>query len=131
MTTRLRSSTRLVATATAGAAVVAAVDVLDHFWPSAWSTLVALVLLGGAVLVARLHAVALEVDDEVVVVRNLVTTHRVQRDDVVGVVPGTWRSSLLLEDGSEIPSLLRAEDLGDGLAQTTTVIDLTVLEPSA
>ena len=131
MTTRLRPSTRLIATATTGAAAVAAVDVLDRLGPSTWAAAVALALAVGGALVARLHAVALEVDDDVVTVHNIVTTRRVPRDEVVAVVPGTWRSSLLLADGSEVPTLLREADLDDDLVLPTTVIDLTAIEATA
>lgn len=131
MTTRLRPSTRLIATATTGAAAVAAVDVLDRLGPSTWAAVVALALAVGGAVVARLHAVAIEVDPDVVTVTNILTTRRVPRDEVVAVVPGAWRSSLLLTDGSEVPTLLREVDLDHELALPTTVIDLTAIESRA
>lgn len=132
MTHRLRPSTRVVATATAGAAVVAALDVLDRLGSSGWAVAVAMLLVIGATLVARIHAVAIEVADDTVVIHNLVTSHRVDRDDVVGIVPGRWRSGVLLEDGRELPTLLREEDLAEDLGiPTTRLIDLTALEIAA
>ena len=132
MTHRLRPSTRVIATATAGAAVVAAFDVLERLGTSDWAVVVAVLLVVGATLVGRLHAVAIEVGDETIEVQNLVTSHRVDRADVVGIAPGRWRSTVLLEDGRELPTLLRDVDLtGDLGIATTRLIDLTELEIAA
>lgn len=132
MTHRLRPSTRVTATATTGAAVIAALDVLDRLGGSDWAVVVAVLLLVGGTLVARLHTVAIEVGDDTVAVHNLVSSHRVARDEVVGIVPGRWRSAVLLEDGRELPTLLREEDLAEDLGiPAARLIDLTALEVAA
>lgn len=113
MTHRLQDSTRLVATATCGAAVVAIVDVLDRHGATSWSVGVATLLAMGALVLARLHQVALEVDEDVLVVRNVLSTQRFALEEVAEVRPGHWRSLVVLTDGREIPTLLRDRDLQD------------------
>ena len=110
MTHRLQDSTRLVATATAGAAVVAVVDVLDRHGATTWALAVAGLLALAALLVVRLHRVALELGDDVVVVRNVLSTHRLAAEEVADIRPGHWRSAVVLADGTEIPTLLRDRD---------------------
>ena len=110
MTHRLQDSTRLVATATCGAAVVAIVDVLDRHGATAWAMGVAALLVAGALVVARLRQVSLEVGEDTVVVRNVLSTHRVAAEEVAEVRPGHWRSVVVLADGREIPTLLRDRD---------------------
>ncbi len=132
MSHRLDAATRLISTATAGAAAVAAFDVLDRADGATWALLTALLLAVGGALVARLHAVAIEVHDDVVVVTNVLTSHRIPRDEVVAVAPGRWRSAVLLADGSELPTLLRDRDLAEPLGlPTTQVIDLRDLHANA
>lgn len=120
---RLQESTRLMATATSGAAVVAAVDVLDRHGATSWAVGVAVLLALGALVVARLHRVALEIDGDEVVVRNVLSTHRVPAEEVAEVRPGHWRSLVALVDGTEIPTLLRDRDLDSAPAGPTALAD--------
>lgn len=132
MTYRLQSSTRGIATAVSLVAVAAAADVVHTADGATWSLVVAVLLGAGGILVAKLHDVALEADDEAVVVHNLLSTHRLARDEVTAVVPGRWRSTVVLADGTELPTLLRDLDLGDDpLAQPDGLIDLTAVEAPA
>lgn len=119
MAHRLQDSTRLIATATSGAAVVALVDVLDRHGATTWAVSVAVLLALAAVLVARLHRVSLELGEDVVVVRNVLSTHRLDAEEVAEVRPGHWRSLVVLSDGTEIPTLLRDRDLDGGSAALT------------
>lgn len=132
MTYRLQASTRGIATAVSLVAVAAAADVVHTADGATWSLVVAVLLGAGGILVAKLHGVALEADDETVVVHNLLSTHRLARDEVAAVVPGQWRSTVLLADGTELPTLLRDRDLGDDpLQQPDALIDLTGVETPA
>lgn len=111
MTYRLRRSTRTLTTATSLVAVVAAVDVLDRHGLTGWSSATAALLVLAAVVVARLHGVAVVVDDEQVVVRNVLSTHRVPVTQLAEVRAGPRRSHVVLTDGTELPTLLSARDL--------------------
>lgn len=111
MTHRLRSSTRLVATGVSLTAAAAAADVVHTADGSGWSFLVAGLLTIAAVVVTQFHEVSLTVADDVVTVRNLLTSHELPREDVMAVYPGTWRSRVVLSDGTVLPLLLRADDL--------------------
>lgn len=129
MTHRLQASTRAIATAVSLVAVAAAADVVHTAEGATWSLVVAVLLGAGGIVVAKLHDVALEVDDETVVVRNLLTTHHLERSEVAAVVPGRWRSTVVLADGTQLPTLLRDRDLGDApLQHGLDVIDLTTVE---
>lgn len=129
MTHRLQASTRWIATAVALVAAAAAADVVHTADGAAWSLVVAVLLGAGGILMAKLNDVALEVDEEAVVVHNLLATHRVERTEVEAVVAGRWRSTVLLADGTELPTLLRDRDLGDDpLVQSLDLIDLSAVE---
>lgn len=130
MTHRLRPGTRHLATACSLTAAAAAVDVA-HTVGGSTSLVLAGVLTMAAVLLMRLHEVAVHLDEDRVVVRNLLSTRTLDRADVAAVVPGQWRSTLLLTDGSEVPTLLREEDLPAELELPLTVIDLRQVEASA
>lgn len=132
MTHRLQASTRAIATAVSLAAAAAAADVVHTAESATWSLVVAVLLGAAGVLVAKLHDVALEVDDEVVVVRNLLRTHQLERSEVAAVIPGHWSSTVLLDDGSELKTLLRDRDLGDApLRHSLDVIDLDAVSSRA
>lgn len=111
MTHRLRSSTRLAATTSGGAALVAVADVLDRHGTATWALVLSALLVAGALLAFRLRRVSVEVGDEVVVVRNVLSTHWVAAADVVEIVPGRWRSTVVLTDGTRLRTLLREGDL--------------------
>lgn len=131
MTHRLQASTRGIATAVGLVAAAAAADVVHTAGGATWSIVVAVLLGAGGIAVVKLNDVALEVDDEAVVVRNLLQTHRLERGEVAAVVPGRWRSTVLLVDGTELPTLLRDRDLGDApLRHGLDVIDLAAVETS-
>lgn len=128
MTHRLQASTRSIATVVSLVAVAAAADVVHTANSASWSLVVAVLLGVGAVLAAKLNDVALEVDDEVVVVRNLLGTHRLDRSEVAAVIPGHRSSTVLLADGTKLRTLLRDRDLGDApLRHALEVIDLDAL----
>lgn len=132
MTHRLQASTRSVATAVSLTAAAAAADVLHTADGASWALVVAVLLGVAGILIAKLHDVALEVDDEVLVVRNLLRTHRLERSEVAAVVPGRWCSTVLLADGTQLPTLLRDRDLDDApLRHAPDVIDVTVVETAA
>jgi len=121
----------MVATATSLAAVLAALDVLDRAWSLSAMPVVVLLLVGAG-LAARLNRVGLAIDHDTVVVHNLLSSQRVARADVDAVSPGSWRSSLVLVDGSEVPTLLRDRDLViDNDPSGITIINLTQLEADA
>ncbi len=133
MTTRLRTSTRRILIAVSLLTVVAAADVVDIAAGATWALAVAVGLGAAGVLVAKLSGVALEVDEEAVVVRNVLATHRIERDEVTAVVPGHWRSTVLLADGTRVPTLLCDRDFvaDDPLQQPPDIIDLTSVETPA
>lgn len=130
MTHRLRAGTRHLATACSLTAAAAAVDVA-HTVGGSTSLVLAGVLTMAAVLLMRLHEVTVTVDEDEVVVSNLLSTRTLDRAEVAAVVPGQWRSTLLLTDGTEVPTLLREEDLSGDFELPVTVIDLRQLEHSA
>lgn len=111
MTHRLQDSTRLVATLTAGGALVAAADVLDRHGATTWAVGVAVLLVLASVVVARLRRVSLDVTEDRVLVRNVLSTHVLTTEDVAEVRASSWRSLVVLSDGTEIPTLLRDRDL--------------------
>lgn len=133
MTHRLRNSTRIVATGVSLTAAAAAADVVHTADGSAWAFLAAGILTIAAIVVTQFHEVSLTIDEDVVTVRNLLTSHELRRGEVQAVVPGTWRSSLVLADGSTVPMLLRSEDLPSNLDVRAGVrlIDLGSLAPAA
>ena len=133
MTHRLRTSTRLVATGVSLTAAAAAADVVHTADGSGWSFLVAGLLTIAAVVVTQFHEVSLTIADDVVTVRNLLTSHELPRADVAAVVPGSWRSTITLADGSTVPVLLRADDLPDGVdvVREGRLIDLGALAAAA
>lgn len=111
MTHHLADSTRVIAFAVAGTAVVATADLLDRPGPSIATLVVAAALLAGAFLLARTRRVALTVTEDQVVVRGLLATHTFDRDQVAGVTATHWNSFLELRDGRSVMTLLRAQDL--------------------
>lgn len=132
MTHRLQASTRWVATAVSLVAVAAAADVVHTAESATWSLVVAVLLGAAGILLAKLQDVALEIDDDVVVVRNLLRTRQLEHSEVAAIVPGHWSSTVLLADGTELKTLLRDRDLGDApLRHALDVIHLDAVGTSA
>lgn len=111
MTHRLADTTRTVAFAAAGTAVVAAADLLDRQGGSTTALLAAVALVVAALLLARTREVALVVAEDRVELRGLLGTRTLDRADVVGVTASHWNSFIELRDGRSVMTLLRAEDL--------------------
>lgn len=112
MTHRLAPTTRVLALAVAGTAVVAAADLLDRD-PTAMTAFSAIALLIAAGLLARAREVALTVTDGTVHLRGVLTSRTLPLHDVEAVVAGPWNSFVELRDGSAVMTLLRARDLED------------------
>ena len=121
VTHHLQQSTRLMATLTAGGALVAAVDVLDRHGATTCAVMVSALLVLASVAVARLHRVGLEFTGDRVVVRNVLSTHDLDVADLAEVRAGDWSSLVVLTDGTEIPTLLRTRDLEASPAGDATV----------
>lgn len=111
MTFTLVARTATLALAGAGAAVIGMADVLDQAGRTTAGLLAAAYLGLAALLLLRLRQIALTVDDDAVVVRGILTTVRVGRDEVAAVRADGWRSEVVLRDGGSIPMLLRSTDL--------------------
>ena len=122
MTHRLAATTRTVAFAAAGTAVVAAADLLDRQGVTTGTLVAALGLLVGAFLLARTRQVALHVAEDQIVVQGLLSSHTFAMGEVAGITSSHWNSFIELRDGRSVMTLLRAEDLADfTLAQVVHV----------
>ena len=123
MTYQLAATTRALAVAVAGTAVVAVADLLDRQGPTGSVLAATLVLLAGAFLLARTRRVALTVTDDQVVVHGLLTTRTFAAIEVAGITATSWNSFLELRDGRSVMTLLREDDLAD--LSFATVLDVT------